>query len=262
MTAEQIRTVFRLNDASIRRGWSSLELKIRILFSFLDVRFSWMSVFRPVPERMAENVILLCEQCLGFLFDGAQLRFDSVANPQPFIGRLIGPADMLTDLTFGEFRHASTALNAFFQSRSVDDLDRCIAFLYRPRYRKPNRAGRRVAGYDGDRFANALRKVSAMPSWRKNLVLAWFSSCLNYLQTGSITIDGEEIQLSLLFPQDQDGKQLPCTWNDLLLQVAKEGLIGNTERVDEEPLMRILQIMWSNYKDAKRYEKIAKAHST
>lgn len=261
MTPEQVCSVFRLNDTAIRKGWSARELKIRILFALLDIRLSWRYAFRPVPERLSENVTMLCERCLGFLFEEGQLSYDDVSNPLPVIGRLIGPADLLTDLTFGEFRHASTALNAFFKSRSVADLDRCITFLYRTRNRKANRAGRKVVGFDDGRFSDELRKVSKLATWQKNLILAWFSSCLNYLQTGSISIDGEDIQLSLLFPPDAGGKQLPCTWNDLLLQVAKDGTIGNSERVDEEPFVRILQIMWSNYKEAKRYEKIAKAHS-
>ena len=46
---------------------------------------------------------------------------------------------------------------------------------------------------------------------------------------------------------------------DLLFQIAKEQMIGNIDRVEEEPLFSVLAIMWSNYKEAKRYEEATKA---
>ena len=68
-----------------------------------------------------------------------------------------------------------------------------------------------------------------------------------------------EVDLSLLFQGDGPAKGPPATWNDLLFQIARDQTVGNIDRVEEEPLFSILAIMWSNYKDAKRYEETAKA---
>ena len=100
-----------------------------------------------------------------------------------------------------------------------------------------------------------------MKAWQKTLIMLWFASCINYLQTGTVQIDGEDVDMSRLFSSEKskDG-ELSCTWQDLTIAIAKEQTIGNMERVDEEPLYSIIGIMWHNYKDNKRYEKIGKTN--
>ena len=111
-------------------------------------------------------------------------------------------------------------------------------------------------------FMMDLALTKRMASWRKTLALAWFCNTMQRLQSGKLIIDGETIDLSLLF-SSQGGKHgLECGWNDLLVQLAKDGILGNIERVDEEPPMSILSIMWSNYKEAKRYEETLKANKS
>ncbi len=71
------------------------------------------------------------------------------------------------------------------------------------------------------------------------------------------------MDLSLLFaPDGGTGRGPSMTWNDLLIQLAKDHTIGNIDRVDEEPLFSVLSILWSNHKEAKRYEATAKAQKT
>lgn len=112
---------------------------------------------------------------------------------------LTGPADILQDLTFGEFRHASAALSSFFKSKDIRDLDECIAHLYRRRCCKPNRAGRKVAPVSQDKFESDVKLVSKLPVWQKSLIMAFFANCINYLQKGKLIIGGEEIDFSLLY---------------------------------------------------------------
>lgn len=261
MPPKQVQGVFRLFDRCVRKGLSPLDFNVRALYFLMGVR----RTLRGADGRLAENVYLLCERTLGFLFAGenAGLSFDSVANPLPVarsgIRRLHGPADLLQDLTFGEFRHASAAVNRFFRTHDVADLDECIAFLYRIRSLRANRAGRRVPDV-GQRDAGLhIRRASRLKGWRKNLIMMWFSSCLNYLQTGTLEIDGEEVDLPRLFEGDGSPSGMAFGWNDLLVEVAKEGTLGNIARVDEEPLFSVLSIMWHNYKERKRNEKIVKA---
>ena len=257
MTPEQIRYAFRLYG----RCGSPLEFNVRRLYKFLGLRM------RPPKGNTAENVYLLCEQCMGFLFQEengvARLALDTVVNPLPRAGRLHGPADLLQDLTFGEFRAAAMAVQAFGRSREAGDLDDCIGILYRSRYRKANRAGRHVGPLSGRGFDRDRRAAARLRLWQKNLVLAWFCRCMQYLQTERLLLNGEEVDLSLLFAPDGSGSKGPAvTWNDLLVQIAKDQTIGNIDRVDEEPLFSVLQILWSNYKEAKRYEASFKAQKT
>ena len=212
-----------------------------------------------------ENVYRMCETFLGFLFseESAALTFDSVANPMPVVRlglvRLYGPGELLQDLTFGEFRHASAAINRFFRSREPEDLDECIAFLYRRRCRKANRAGRMVPDVDQRNARGHIHRASRLKGWQKNLVMMWFAACLKYLQSGVLEINGEEVDLSKLFAGDEKSSGISFGWNDLLVEVAKENTLGNIDRVDEEPLFSVLSIMWHNYKERKRNEQIIKA---
>lgn len=276
MTPEQVQFVFRTYGECIMRGGSPLEFNVRVLCHLLGLRFSLRtalveSLAGDETTRLDENLAMLCDRCLGFLLDvepetlQCRLTFDSVTNPLPMVKigrfRLYGPADLLQDLTFGEFRHAAVAMNAFLHSGRVADLDECIVFLYRRRCSQPNRAGRRVIAVDSSNIERETMLVARIEPWQKNLILLWFASCLKFLQTQDIVINGETVELGHLFAGDGDEKGgYGFGWNDLVVQIAKDQTIGNIERVDEEPLFSILGIMWHNFKEQKRYEAISKTH--
>lgn len=269
MTPKQVRGVFRIFERCLRRGESPLDFNVRVLWMLLGVRRTvkgWFTdIFNGSSSVRDENVYRMCETFLGFLFseESAALTFDSVANPMPVVRsglvRVYGPGELLQDLTFGEFRHASAAINRFFRSHEPEDLDECIAFLYRRRCRKANRAGRMVPDVDQRNARGHIHRASRLKGWQKNLVMMWFSACLKYLQSGVLEIDGEEIDLSRLFAGDDKHSGVSFGWNDLLVEVAKENTLGNIDRVDEDPLFSVLSIMWHNYKERKRNEQIIKA---
>jgi hypothetical protein len=269
MTQDQVRGVFRIFERCLRRGESPLDFNVRVLWMLLGVRRTvkgWFTdIFNGSSSVRDENVYRMCEKFLGFLFseESAALTFDSVANPMPVVRsglvRLYGPGELLQDLTFGEFRHASAAINRFFRSHEPEDLDECIAFLYRRRCRKANRAGRMVPDVDQRNARGHIHRASRLKGWQKNLVMMWFAACLKYLQSGVLEINGEEVDLSKLFAGDEKSSGISFGWNDLLVEVAKENTLGNIDRVDEEPLFSVLSIMWHNYKERKRNEQIIKA---
>ena len=269
MTPEQVRGVFRIFERCLRRGESPLDFNVRVLWMLLGVRRTvkgWFTdIFNGSSSVRDENVYRMCEKFLGFLFseESAALTFDSVANPMPVVRsglvRLYGAGELLQDLTFGEFRHASAAINRFFRSHEPEDLDECIAFLYRRRCRKANRAGRMVPDVDQRNARGHIHRASRLKGWQKNLVMMWFAACLKYLQSGVLEINGEEVDLSKLFAGDEKSSGISFGWNDLLVEVAKENTLGNIDRVDEEPLFSVLSIMWHNYKERKRNEQIIKA---
>lgn len=128
MTPDQVRGVFRIFERCLRRGESPLDFNVRVLWMLLGVRRTvkgWFTdIFNGSSSVRDENVYRMCEKFLGFLFseESAALTFDSVANPMPVVRsglvRLYGPGELLQDLTFGEFRHASAAINRFLGATS------------------------------------------------------------------------------------------------------------------------------------------------
>ena len=268
MTSEQVQYVFRTFDYCVRHDRSPLEFNVRVLYHFLGIKPKAKNMVRNANTgKMAENIYMLCDNMFAFMFKDsdkiANLSFDSLKNPLPIVRmggrRYHGPADLLADMTFGDFRRASTALNTFFASQEESDLDECIAYLYRRRAKTPDRAGRMICGIDGNVLGKSVRRVSKFRSWQKNLIMLWFSACISYLQTGVVMIDGEAVNMSNLFEGDEENaSDVGYNWNDMLVEIAKEQTIGTIDRVDEEPLFSIFGLMWHNYKEKKRYEKINK----
>jgi hypothetical protein len=271
LTASQIQFIFRTHDECLRKGLSPLDFNIRVLYHLLGLRRR-IPFWKIKSTSFYENLYLLCEQCLGFLFASSDTQTKSltlsckrVDNPLPIIRispfkRLYGPGTLCQNLTFGEFRMAATALNQFFKSSDPEELDECIRHLYRPASRHCNRAGRYVRPIGDDGSPKELETIRKIPFWQKNLILVWFSSCLEWIQQKTIIIDGEEVNMKLLFNSEESSssKNDTFTWSDLLVQIAREGSIGTMAEVDREPLFSVFGIMWSNYKENKRYEKAAK----
>lgn len=272
MTANQVQFVFREYGRCLNGEISPMMLSLEIIYNFLGLGRT-PSEGAARTSKICQNLYILCEQTLGFLFINGEkdtmprLSFNSVMNPLPAVRSgiartlLTGPASLQQDLTFGEFRHASAALNAFFKSGEVSDLDECIAFLYRRRSLRPNRAGRRVKPFSMETIKDDIALASGIEDWQKNLIMMWFSSCIGFLQSGTLTLNGEEVDLSKLFSGDGSGKGPAFTWNDILVQMARDNTIGNIDRVDEEPLFSILAIMWTNHKEALKYEQQTKKPS-
>ena len=262
MTADQVRYVFEVYERLVSGELTKVQFEVRVVYKLLGILRGPSR--KAAYDRDIINNVNALRQCLSFLYnnpeeDIPQLSFRSIQNPLPSIiagkRRLCGPATLCQDLTFGEFRNASMCLNQFFQTEDTSSLDECIAHLYRPRCSKSNKAGRKVRPVQVDTFEAEIKAISEIPAWQKNLVMLWFASCINYLQTGTISIGGEEIDLQKLFQEGDESSVHPATWNDLLIQIAKEGTIGNTEAVDDAPLMIIILHMWSNYKENKRNER-------
>ena len=147
-------------------------------------------------------------------------------------------------------------MNAFFKSQRPDDIDECIAFLYRPRSRKANKSGRKVRGVTPEGLARDKRHIARLAAWKKGLIALWFAACVKFVQSATIHIDGEDIDMGRLYSGEGTEKgEFAFSWNDLLIEVAKEQSIGSMERVDEEPLYSVFVIMWHNYKERKRLER-------
>jgi len=263
MTASQVQFVFRLFEDLANGKLTPLQLQIKVLYHFLG--FKSVSADAARNSAIVENVTQMVKY-LDFIFTGQdersgipQLSFGSVWNPLPTVRvkarTLTGPAALCQDLTFGEFRSAAMSLNDFFRTEDLGSLDECIASLYRPRAARPNRAGRRVKPILPVSFADEIREVSGIPPWQKNLIMMWFSACIGYLQSGTITLGGEEVDMKLLFAGDGDTGGPAATWNDLLVQIAKDGAMGDMDAVDDAPLMTVILHMWSNYKESKRHER-------
>lgn len=262
MTSEQVRYTFEQYERLVTGEISKKQFEILVLYRIIGILHG-PTMRSSINPEIIQNVNTLCNR-LQFLYsypeqDTPRLSFRSIQNPLPFLkvrGRtFLGPATLCQDLTFGEFRNAAMSLNTYFNTEDPAALHECIAHLYRPRAMKANKAGRKVKPANAGTFGDDIRAMSSIEPWQKNLIMLWFASCINYLQTGTLVLSGEEVDLQKLFTESDEPEVHRATWNDLLIQIAKEGSIGTTDIVDDSPLMVILLHMWSNYKENKRNER-------
>ncbi len=195
-----------------------------------------------------------------------EMNIDTVKNLLPTIhskGTAIhGPADLLADITFGEFRSALREMDAHIDrakdpdavKEAMDALNRFMAVLYRPS--GTGRGKRSTFVADGiQRYADLAK---AIPLWQKQTTLLWFTYCIKYIQTEDINIDGQTINLSVLFPKSTDGSgtaKKGVGWAGLLYDIAKDGPFGDAEKTDKVGLFDILLYMYKNHLDNKELER-------
>lgn len=272
LSAKDLRFVVKTYYGCLQQGLSPLDFNVRVLYYFLGIKHNARSVRwerthaqSDVDDRNS-NIYELCDKCLSWMFAGdrASLSYDSIISPLPKVRvgvftSLVGPSDLCLDLTFGEYRAASNALHQFLSSGDDDDLHTLLLCLYRRPARKMNLAGRKVRPLDASVGARERKAVAKMRPWQKQLILLFFSACVNYLQSSTIIVDGEELDMSLLYDGSGESKT-PFGLNDLLSQLAKEGSMGTMDEVDAQPLPSVLREMWHNYKENKRYEEQRKQH--
>jgi len=199
-----------------------------------------------------------------------ELSLDTVKNLFPVIkaggNTLFGPADLLADLTFSEFRSALREMDAHLEyakdpdtaQEAMDTLNRFMAVLYRPAV---GRDGQR-ARYQPDDLHKYAHLAKSIPLWQKNTTLLWFTYCIRYIQTEDINIDGQVINLSVLFPKSTGGNgtgKKGIGWAGLLYDIAKEGPFGDAEKTDNVGLFDILLYMYKNHLDNKEMERKLKS---
>lgn len=184
--------------------------------------------------------------------DQYHLTFDSVINYFPEIKRCYGPADLLADLTFGEFQQALVLMNEYTESQESGSptdqpLYEFIKLLYRPKIK-----GQRVA-LTGYRDKSNFKLV---PDWKLKVTLMWFTNCIQAIKEEDLNISGVEVNFSPLFPAEEKPrskrKVLNLGWNGILLDVAESGVFGKAAEVNETPLYDILFYLLKKHDDHKQ----------
>lgn len=277
MSAKQLQSVLESAFLFCAGQLSYHDFMTRAFYKLAGIRRNWRSVMwerlrtaAQVSEKN-ENAFILAEQYCSFLLkkndqDQLEVNYDSVVNRFPILklkGRIwYGPADLLSDLTFGEFRAAMEEMNDYFRNKDDHSLLRMIACLYRPAPPDPEIGS--VASRESltrsklDLHAKILKLV---PEWQRLAILLWFTWCINYIQTEDLLIEGREISLKVLFPKSEDSFENKGSgaaglgWTGVLYAIAKEGLFGDIEKTDKAGLFDVLLFMYDNHLQAKRNKK-------
>ena len=216
--------------------------------SLTDVKRAWCAYVlksRGVKVRGTEGMLLVDRladtlEWMWLVDDEAgciSLRFDTTQNLLPEYKGLRGPQSHGGDLTFGEFRAATAAMNLYTEDHLPSDLLALVAVLYR----FPDPATGKRAPFDPDDLPTLMRDVQrVMPDWLQWGVYAWFARFCEYLLTGEFIIDGQTVTFAPVFGRrDKDGERpsgQDLGLNSILYTVAESGVFGTAMETDRTPL--------------------------
>lgn len=234
----------------VKRAWCDFVLKNRgmrakgtdgmLLVDRLAETLEWMWM---VDEE---------EKCIA-------LRFDTTQNLLPDWKGLIGPKSHGADMTFGEFRAATAAMNLYTDGHLASDLLALVAVLYR----LPDvQTGRRRVFVE-DELPGLMQDVQrVMPAWLQWGVYAWFAHFCEYLLTGEFVIDGQTVTFAPVFGRREKNGPRPAGQdlglNSILYTVAESGVFGTADETDRAPLVRVLLKLLD---DKQRADELSKLRS-
>lgn len=180
----------------------------------------------------------------GAVVTAMVLTYDSTVNLMPEWNCLRGPMSHGADLTFGEFRHATAAVNKYNAGHDPIDLQALCAILYRPAINKRGCIMREP--FREQYMSRYMGLVSDMPEWMQWGIYAWFAYFCQYLFTGTFIIDGLELCFAPVFdrhrksPDAQPGIIQNLGMNSVLYSVAESGVFGNVDATDDTLLLRVM----------------------
>jgi hypothetical protein len=170
----------------------------------------------------------------------------------PSIGKLVGPDDALTNCSIFEYKEAFTQFNEYRTSHEEETLDRMIAILYRPR-KYFFRIRKRFAWHDieerqsftsktnPDILERRIKIVKHLPQYIKAAIYLWFENCVQYIVSGKPTVDGVEIDFSVLFSNKNDGAgPSGIGLTGIIYSLAESSVFGTAEQTSNTGLYDIL----------------------
>lgn len=258
MTRPQLLYTMRLLHDLQHGRISFAEFQTRVLYKLANIKRTarsivWERLHPDATHAVAEKVALLADRLLGFLFtDNGNTRlpaFNLLENPLPVLRigpiRLVGPADGLLDLSFEELIAADAELALYTETHDERHIDTMIAILYRRRG-PMQPSGRKVQPFLPEKIDRIVRLVRFVPAWKKQLVLLWYTACIDNLQHGIFTVCGREVSFAPLFSSSESsGKSLG--WLGIQFDLAEKRTFGDMEKTGKTNVIDILTLLL-NYK--------------
>ena len=249
------------------------QFKIRLVIKLADIRYTLPYYLLSNERKEACNAELYRLSDLVDSFFTEEIREDKTVFvlKLSFIKQFIpcilhkyyGPADGLQDCTFCEYRQAYAFYKSYLNSKQQDDLNHLIAVLYRPK-RKFLCLRKRLPGYNGQlrtlftaksnpRFLETRAKqIGKLPMAVRYGIFLFFAGCNEYLATGEVEIEGNKIDLSLLYKKSSsDAPDSGVGLIGLLYSLAETKVFGSIDDTDNQ---NIYDIMVRLYQVMKQFE--------
>ncbi len=164
-----------------------------------------------------------------------------------------GPSDEFNNVKFGEYIAALESFIDYNQTGESQYLFKLVAALYRPKRgmfaKKDVSDQRRLFNkYEIERRAKKFQHLHVGIVYG---IYLWFASFQKFLATAEITVEGQVIDLSVLFEPDgtkQKSKLPGIGMRGVLYSFAESGVFGNTDQTEFAGLWEIILRMYDIYK--------------
>lgn len=175
--------------------------------------------------------------------------------PQLHAGKTIlnGPAAMLSDITFGEFRTAMIHMQTYFESKAKDQtaLSRMIGCLYRPapddlydRMKSNDWDGQTRIPFNPDRIGVYESHAAKLSIVHRNAILLWFTFCIDWIKKSDLVLNGMEVNFSILFNKPIEGGGQGLGWTGVLFSVSEKKIFGDADDVDRRNFLEVLLYLY------------------
>ena len=251
------------------------QFKALFFTALVDIKKSWRYEFySPEKKELIASELIRLSQVIDSFFeeyekDGKPVRAFELNTVKNFIpclgGKYYGPQDGFRDMTFCEYRNAFTFFKAYSESNLESDLDQLIAVLYRPR-KKFLWIRRYFPGYNGQQripfnsksnpelLQGRIDRIKDFPVHVKYAIFLYFSGCEDYLRSGSPTIDGHKIDLSIIYKRPNDEQESSQLQDigilGILYSLSESRVFGSIEETDNQMLwdvmIRLYQVVKQN----------------
>jgi hypothetical protein len=272
MTQEQVEYCLKQAVFASRGIVDEVEAQVRCLYHVLDIERDWKSEYwervnsKDDVDHKNSQAIILAEQLFSWIFkinerELLEVQYNTLTNHFPKLRsgkvQLHGPADMLTDLTFGEFRAAIEEMNEYFKTRSSKSLSRFLACLYRPAHPDIEQL-RKAIDWNGivrEPFNPARLDINAqltdkLSTVHRTGILLWFTFCIEFIQKNELIIGGQEINFNVLFSGGEGGSG--SGWTGVLHAVAEKQIFGTADQVDQKNIFDLLVYMYDKEMENKK----------
>jgi hypothetical protein len=168
-----------------------------------------------------------------------------IKNPIPStlinLTKYFGPENE-EDFTFGEYMDTLEAFLDFSETGEIDFLTKMFAINYRktPFFKRSKR--KNCLKYKGE---IDLKKFKHNHIGEFYGFYLYFASLNKYISSAKIFVQGNEIDLSIIFEGENENSKHPgIGMKSILYALAESGIYGNMEQVRDTPLWEILVRMY------------------
>jgi hypothetical protein len=151
-------------------------------------------------------------------------------------------------------------MQAYFESKAKDQraLSKMIACLYRippddlPQRMKSNDwNGQTRVPFNPDRIETYADDADKLSAVHRTAILLWFTFCIDTIKKTELTINGIEVNFSVLFEGGSGGGQ-GTGWTGVLFGVAEKKIFGDADDVDQRDFLEVFLFLYDKEMENRR----------